>query len=202
MIVDFNMMKTHYNCVSLFFNKMKRIISASNVDAETIRDAINECNDVLWLSWVTSEDALIAAMTLKLELEIIDDRLLKYVIKKTMIYWINETDQNFINRKKHKSITILHVLNARKFSSDLHCSQNFYLESEIKKSDSNMIDAKIRAETEMMHNRFSNLWALSEKSNQNSRSIQYNKIWTIVTRQFHKWLSSRIEFLHDWWKNS
>ncbi len=82
MIVNFNMMKTHYNCVSLFFSKMKRIISASNVDAETIRDAINECNDVLWLSWVASEDALIAAMTLKLELEIIDDRLLEYVIKK------------------------------------------------------------------------------------------------------------------------
>ncbi len=177
---------------------MKRIISALNVNAETVRDTINECNDVFWLSWVASEDALITAMILKLELEIIDDRLLKYVIKKTMIYWINETDQNFIDRKKHKSIMILHVLNARKFSSNLHCFQNFYLESEIKKSDSNTIDAKIRAETEMMHNRCSNLWALSEKSNQNSRSIQYNKIWMIVTRQFHKWLSSRIEFLHDW----
>ena len=46
MIVDFNMMKTHYNCVSLFFNKMKRIISVSNVDAEIIRDVINECNNV------------------------------------------------------------------------------------------------------------------------------------------------------------
>ncbi len=181
---------------------MKRIISALNVDAETIRDAINECNDVLWLSWVASEDVLIAAMTLKLELKIINDKLLKYVTKKTMIYWINETDQNFIDRKKHKSIMILHILNARKFSSDLHCSQNFYLESEIKKSDSNMIDAKIRAETEMMHNWCSNLWALSEKLNQNSKSIQYNKIWTIVTRQFHKWSSSRIEFLHDWRKNS
>ena len=121
--------------------------------------------------------------------------------QKTMIYRINETDQNFIDRKKHKSFMILHVLNARKFSSDLHCSQNFYLESEIKKSDSNTIDAKIRAETEMMHNRCSNLWALSEKLNQNSRSIQYNKIWTIVTRQFHKWSLSRIEFSHDWWKN-
>ncbi len=165
---------------------MKRIISASNVDAETIKETINECNNVLWLSWIASEDALIAAMTLKLELKIIDDRLLKYMIKKTMIYWINETDQNFINRKKHKLIMILHVLNARKFSSDLHCSQNFYLESEIKKSDSNTIDAKIRVETEMMHNQCSNLWALSEKLNQNSKSIQYNKIWMIVTRQFHK----------------
>ncbi len=138
---------------------MKRIISASNVDAETIRDAINECNDVLWLSWIASEDALIAAMTLKLELKIIDDRLLEYVIKKTVIYHINETDQNFIERKKHKSITILkemHILNAWKFSSDLHYFQNFTLESEIKKSDSNTTDAKIRTETEMMHNRCSN----------------------------------------------
>ncbi len=181
---------------------MKRIISAPNADAETIRDAINKCNDVPWLPWAASGGALIAAMTLKLELEIIDGRLLRYVTKKTMIYRINEADQNFIDRKKHKSITTLHVLNARKSSSGLHCPQNFYLESEIKKSDSNTIDAKVRAETEMMHNRCSNLWALSEKPNQNSRPIQYNKIWTIVTRQFHKWSSSRIESLHDWRKNS
>ncbi len=121
--------------------------------------------------------------------------------KKTVIYRINETDQNFIERKEHKSIMILHVLNARKSSSGLHYSQNFYLESEIKKSDSNTAGPNVRTETEMVHNRCSNWWALSEKPNQSSRSIQYNKIWTIVTRQFHKWPSSRIGSLHDWRKN-
>jgi len=49
MIVGSNMVETHYNCVSLSFSKMKRIISAPNADAETVRDAINECNDVPWL---------------------------------------------------------------------------------------------------------------------------------------------------------
>ena len=113
---------------------MKRIISASNVDAETIREIKNECNDVLWLSRAASEDALIAAMTLKLELKIINDRLLKYVIKKAVTYWINETDQNFIKKKKRKSITIskeMHILNARKFSSESSlfselCSEKWY----------------------------------------------------------------------------
>jgi len=46
-MIDFNITKTHYNCVSLSFSKRKRIISTLNADAETIRDAINECNDVL-----------------------------------------------------------------------------------------------------------------------------------------------------------
>lgn len=105
MIVDFNMMKTHYNCASLFFSKIKRIISVSNVDDETIRDAINAYHDVQWLSWVASEDALIAAMTLKLELEIIDDRLLEKTI---VIYRIYRADQDFMRRKKLKSITIIY----------------------------------------------------------------------------------------------
>jgi len=100
---------------------------------------------------------LIAAVTLELGLGIIDGRLLGYVTKKTMIYRINGADQDFIDRKKHKSITTLHVLDARKSSSGLHCPQDFYLESEIKKSDSNTAGAKVRAETEMMHNRCSNL---------------------------------------------
>jgi len=38
--------ETYYNYVSLSFSKIKRIISAPNADAETIRDAINKCNDV------------------------------------------------------------------------------------------------------------------------------------------------------------
>lgn len=129
-MIDFNMTKIHYNCVSLFFSKMKRIISASNVDAETIRDVINACNDVLWLSWVALENALIAVVTLNLRLEIINDRLLEYVTVKAVTYWIDEADQVFIKEKKHRSITILkemHIWNARKFSSDLRYSQDFIL---------------------------------------------------------------------------
>ena len=69
---------------------------------------------------------MIAAVTLELGLGIIDGRLLGYVTKKTMIYRINGADQDFIDRKKHKSITTLHVLDARKSSSGLHCPQDFY----------------------------------------------------------------------------
>jgi hypothetical protein len=99
---------------------------------------------------------LIAAMTLELGLGIIDGRLLGYVTKKTVIYRINGANQDFIDRKEHKSITTLHVLDARKSNSGLHYPQDFYLESEIKKSDNNTADAKVRVETEMVHNRCSN----------------------------------------------
>jgi len=102
---------------------------------------------------------LIAAVTLELGLGIIDGRLLGYVTKKTVIYRINGADQDFIERKEHKSITILegmHILDARKSSSGLHYPQDFTLESEIKKSDSNTAGAKVRTETEMVHNRCSN----------------------------------------------
>lgn len=37
--------KTHYNYVSLFFNKIKIIILRLNIKAETVRDAKKECND-------------------------------------------------------------------------------------------------------------------------------------------------------------
>ncbi len=41
--------ETHYNCVSLSFSRMKSTISAPSTEAETVRDARNECNDVPWL---------------------------------------------------------------------------------------------------------------------------------------------------------
>lgn len=79
-------------------------------------------------------------MTLKLGLEI---KLLEYVSKKAVTYCINEADQDFIERKEHKSIVILEgmqILNARKSSSDLRYPQGFTLESEIEKNDSNTLE--------------------------------------------------------------
>jgi len=62
---------------------------------------------------------------LELGLGIIDGRLLGYVTKKTVIYRINGADQDFVERKEHKSIIILegiHILDARKSNSGLHYS--------------------------------------------------------------------------------
>ena len=73
---------------------------------------------------------MIAVVTLDLGLEIINGRLLGYVAVKAVIYRIDGADQDFIEGKEHRSITILkgmHILDARKSSSGLRYPQDFTL---------------------------------------------------------------------------
>lgn len=46
LILSFSINKeTHYNYISLFFNKMKSTILRLNIKAEIVRNARKECND-------------------------------------------------------------------------------------------------------------------------------------------------------------
>lgn len=58
------MQKTYYNSVSLSLNRMKSVSSAPNVEAENVRDARNECNDVPCVRCAASYGILVLAVAL------------------------------------------------------------------------------------------------------------------------------------------